>query len=105
MIRVGSYTIFNKAALAESEQLKCSSELCWDFGFKSAQAFHVDLKKRGILQNQSGEWMVTKAYAGKGFTYRVGYSFKGTYSARMRMQLKWTSAGVNFLKSIYRADV
>lgn len=84
-----------------------ATEVCKEFGFKSANQLNKKLVEKGVIYKVRGHFVVAAKYAGKGYEkyseYQYGSTFDGTL--KMSRQMEWTQLGRAFLHSLFNKDL
>lgn len=79
-----------------------STQIAKELGMREAEQLHKALKEKGIMFKQSGQWMLTAKYSGKGYTksrtttYTRSDGSQGTNTITV-----WTEKGRAFLHHLF----
>lgn len=81
-----------------------STRMAKELGLRHAKQLHLELKDRGILFKQSGQWMLRANYSGKGYTQSRTYLFpdRKTEEQRTNTYTVWTEQGRKFLHGVFQ---
>ncbi|MCL3851440.1 phage antirepressor KilAC domain-containing protein [Parabacteroides sp. GYB001] len=89
----------------QSDNTSTSTQVAKDFGLKSAKELHNRLKKMGIMYKQSGQWLLTAKYCGKGYTKpRTTTYIKSDGSSGTNTITVWTEKGREFVYSLLNTN-
>lgn len=89
----------------QSDNTSTSTQVAKDFGLKSAEELHNRLKKMGIMYKQSGQWLLTAKYCGKGYTKpRTTTYIKSDGSTGTNTITVWTEKGREFVYSLLNTN-
>ena len=85
--------------LLHAGKLYTSTEIAKEIGFKSAQEFNEDLRRKKIQYKVNKTWVLSSDYANKGFT-----SIKEQVldNGKVIYDRKWTGTGREFLLNLYK---
>lgn len=79
-----------------------STQMAKELGMREAEQLHRLLKEKGIMFKQSGQWMLTAKYSGKGYTkYRTTHFARFDGSVGTNTITVWTEAGRAFLHQVF----
>lgn len=79
-----------------------STQMAKELGMREAEQLHKVLKEKGVMFKQSGQWMLTAKYSGKGYTkprtttYTRSDGSQGTNTITV-----WTEKGRAFLHHLF----
>jgi anti-repressor protein len=80
-----------------------STQMSKELGLRQAEQMHRILKEKGIMFNQSGQWMLTAKYSGKGYTKpRTHYFTHNDGRAGTNTTTVWTELGRAFLHKVFQ---
>lgn len=89
----------------QSDNTSTSTQVAKDFGLKSAEELHNRLKKMGIMYKQSGQWLLTAKYCGKGYTKpRTTTYIKSDGSTGTNTITVWTEKGREFVYTLLNTN-
>lgn len=75
-----------------------STQMAKELDLRTADQLHRLLKSRRIMMNQSGQWMLTAKYCGKGYTKGRTHTFtRSDGTTGTNTITVWTERGRNFL--------
>lgn len=83
-----------------------STQMAKELNMKTAEQLHKALKEKGIMFYQSGQWMLTAKYCGKGYTkprtttYTRSDGSQGTNTITV-----WTELGRAFLHKVFTKEM
>lgn len=89
----------------QSQNTHTSTQVAKDYGLRSAEELHNKLKKMGIMYRQSGQWLLTAKYCGKGYTKPRTTSFTRTDGSTGTNTITvWTEKGREFIYSLLNSN-
>lgn len=99
-------TEYTEKVLKTSNTL-LATEVCKEFGFKSANQLNKKLVEKGIIYKVRGHFVVAAKYAGKGYEKYSEYQYGSTLDGTLKMsrQMEWTQLGRAFLHSLFNKDL
>lgn len=99
-------TEYTEKVLKTSNTL-LATEVCKEFGFKSANQLNKKLVEKGIIYKVRGHFVVAAKYAGKGYEKYSEYQYGSTLDGTLKMsrQMEWTQLGRAFLHSIFNKEL
>lgn len=81
-----------------------STQMSKELGLREAEQLHKILKEKGIMFKQSGQWLLTAKYCGKGYTKpRTHHFTRNDGSVGTNTTTVWTEKGRAFLHHIMNA--
>lgn len=81
-----------------------STQMSKELGLREAEQLHKILKEKGIMFKQSGQWLLTAKYCGKGYTKpRTHHYTRNDGSVGTNTTTVWTEKGRAFLHHIMNA--
>ncbi len=81
-----------------------STQMSKELGLREAEQLHKILKEKGIMFKQSGQWLLTAKYCGKGYTKPRTHQFtRNDGSIGTNTTTVWTEKGRAFLHHIMNA--
>ena len=86
----------------QSAHTYTSTQMAKELNMRTAEQFHKALKEKDIMFYQSGQWMLTAKYCGKGYTkprmttYTRSDGSQGTNTITV-----WTELGRAFLHKVF----
>ncbi|MBR4757773.1 MAG: phage antirepressor KilAC domain-containing protein [Bacteroidaceae bacterium] len=87
-----------------SKECATFTQMAKELNFRSVQAFIAQLTQDRIIFKQSGQYLLTARYAGRGYTRaRVARFFHTDGSVGTSTSTVWTQAGRQFLASRYNS--
>lgn len=79
-----------------------STQMAKELGLRTAEQLHTILKDKGIMINQSGQWMLTAKYSGQGYTKPRTHPFtRNDGSTGTNTITVWTEKGRWFLHNTF----
>ncbi len=86
-----------------SSKTYTSTQMAKELDLRSAEQLHIELRKRNIMFLQSGQWMLTSKYSGKGYTKsRTTPYLRGDGTQGSNTITVWTEKGRQFLHEIFK---
>lgn len=86
----------------QSSQTYTSTQIAKELGMREAEQLHKDLKLKGIMFKQSGQWMLTAKYSEKGYTKPRTVTFlRSDGSQGTNTITVWTERGRAFLHYLF----
>lgn len=84
-----------------------ATEVCKEFGFKSANALNKELVEKGIIYKVRDHFVMTAKYAGKGYEKYSEYCYnsKVNGTSKISRQMEWTQLGRAFLHRLFNKDL
>lgn len=84
-----------------------STQVAKELGFRAAEQLHKELKKQGIMFYQSGQWLLTAKYCGKGYTKPRTHNFTHSSSGLPGTNTitVWTEEGRRFLHTSLKIEL
>lgn len=83
-----------------------STQISKELGLRSAKELHKKLKEWGVMYYQSGQWMLTAKYSGRGYTKpRTQSGMDEHGNAWSNTITVWTETGRKFLHEFYNAKM
>lgn len=90
-------------AVLQSINTYTSTQMAKELDMREAEQLHKILKEKGIMFKQSGQWMLTVNYCGKGYTKPRTHNYTDDYgNPRTSTITVWTETGRAFLHSIFK---
>lgn len=91
----------------QSKNTYTSTQLAKELGLRSAEHLHKELKLKGIMFCQSGQWMLTAKYCGKNYTEPRTHKFlnhkTGIYETNTITV--WSEKGRMFLHELLKVQI
>lgn len=83
-----------------------TTQIAKELGFESALKLNMFLSEKGVQFRQSGQWMLTAKYAGKGYTKTKTYKYKSVNKGDVNTipNTVWTEKGRKFIRDFYRKN-
>lgn len=81
-----------------------STQMAKELELRHAEQMHGILKEKGIMFKQSGQWLLTSKYSGKGYTKpRTHYFTHNDGRAGTNTTTVWTELGRAFLHKVFQS--
>jgi phage regulator Rha-like protein len=76
-----------------------STQVAKEVGLKTAEQLHKELKKRGVMFHQSGQWLLTANYCGQGYTKPRTHTYTSATTGLTSTNTitVWTETGRKFI--------
>ena len=86
----------------QSASTYTSTQMAKELGMREAEQLHKALKEKGVMFKQSGQWMLTAKYCGKGYTKPRTTTFtRSDGSTGTNTITVWTETGRAFLHALF----
>jgi len=84
-----------------------ATEVCKEFGLKSATEMNRKLVEKGIIYKIRGHFVINAKYAGKGYERYSEHQYNSKVDGTLKIsrQLEWTQLGRAFLHSIFNKEL